>query len=71
MNEKRGILSDMPMRRPPIDYIARTRAQYDALGYPAYRWVNKSDRPPMTPIRKPVSESRLAWSADNAIVSRG
>lgn len=71
MNEKRGILSDMPMRRPPIDYIARTRAQYDALGYPAYRWVNKSDRPPMTPIRKPVSESRLALIGSGGIYAHG
>ena len=50
----------MPTTRPPVDYIARTRAQYDALGYPPYRWVEKTEAPPFVPLEKPVRESRLA-----------
>jgi len=35
---------------PPVDYIALTRAQYDALGYPAYQWAERSDPPSWAPM---------------------
>ena len=33
------------MRQAPIDYIARTRDQYSALGYPPYAWVENPEAP--------------------------
>ena len=38
--------------RAPVDYIARTREQYDALGYPAYSWVHNEDTPAFTPAQQ-------------------
>jgi len=35
---------------PPVDYIALTRAQYDALGYPAYQWAERPDPPAWAPM---------------------
>lgn len=61
----------MTNRRPPIDYIARTRARYDALGYPPYRWVTSVEPPPFAPLRKPVRESRLALIGSGGIYARG
>lgn len=40
---------------PPVDYIERTREQYDALGYPPYSWVQSDTPPPFTPLTKPLS----------------
>lgn len=61
----------MTTTRPPIDYIARTRERYDALGYPPYRWVTMPDAPPFAPVRKPVRESRLALIGSGGIYARG
>ncbi len=41
------------MRQEPVDYIARTREQYSALGYPEYKWVVNEDTPPFV---KPAGE---------------
>ena len=49
------------MRQPPVDYIQRTRDQYAALGYGAYRWVHNSEPPPFVIPKKPMSE----WRVDN------
>jgi D-proline reductase (dithiol) PrdB len=70
-NESLRHSSDMPLKSPPIDYIARTRAQYDALGYPPYRWVTSTEPPPFAPLRKPVRESRLALIGSGGIYARG
>jgi D-proline reductase (dithiol) PrdB len=59
------------MSRPPVDYIERTRAQYDALGYPPYEWVRNADQPPFTPLRKPLGESRVALIASGGIYRVG
>ena len=61
----------MSNTRPPVDYIARTRAQYDALGYPPYRWVENSDAPPWAAVTKPVSESRVALIASGGVYAHG
>ncbi len=58
-------------RRPPIDYIARTKAQYDALGYPSYNWVTNPAPPRLAPLRKPLSESRLALIGSGGIYRVG
>lgn len=57
--------------RPPIDYIARTRAQYAALGYPPYRWVVNAEPPPLATLERPVSESRLTLIASGGIYVAG
>ena len=60
------------MRQAPIDYIERTRAQYDALGFPPYAWTNQKDEPPpFEPISKPLSEMRVALIASGGIYQRG
>ena len=55
----------------PVDYIARTREQYANLGYPPYRWVRNDEPPSFTPLRKPVSQSRLGLVASGGIYKVG
>ena len=57
--------------RPPVDYIERTREQYDALGYPAYQWVHSEEPPVFAPLDKPLSECRLGLIASGGIYTRG
>lgn len=57
--------------RPPVDYIERTREQYDALGYPPYRWVTNAGTPPWAPVRKPLAESRVGLIASGGIYVAG
>ncbi len=59
------------MSQPPIDYIQRTREQYDALGYPAYRWVVNEDPPPFTPLARPLAESTVGLIASGGIYRVG
>ncbi len=54
-----------------IDYIERTREQYDTLGYPTYQWVHNEDAPPFAPLRKPLSESTVALVASGGIYRSG
>lgn len=43
----------------PIQYMARTRAYYQAIGYDTpYRWAHYADVP-FHPLTKPLSESRI------------
>jgi len=58
-------------RQPPIDYIERTRAQYSALGYPVYQWVENEGPPPWAPVTKRLSESRLGLVASGGIYTEG
>ncbi len=60
-----------PMKRPPVDYIQRTREQYDGLGYPAYEWVRIEDDPPFVPVARPLAESRVGLIASGGIYRRG
>lgn len=60
--------------RPPpgaIDYIAVTRATYDTLGYPPYRWVESEAPPPWAPLRTPLAEARLGLVASGGIYRAG
>lgn len=59
------------MNGEPIDYIQRTRDQYDALGYPPYRWVTNEDKPPFTPLAKPLADSRVGLIASGGIYQLG
>jgi D-proline reductase (dithiol) PrdB len=58
---------------PPgaVDYIAVTKAAYDAMGYPPYRWVESETPPPWAPVAKPVSQSRVALLASGGIYRAG
>ncbi len=58
-------------RQPPIDYLARTRAQYDALGHAAYRWVESETPSAWASLRRPLSESRLALVASGGVYQAG
>ena len=58
-------------RQPPIDYIARTRAQYAALGHSSYRWVENDEPPPWAALTRPLKESRLAIVASGGIYAIG
>ena len=59
------------MSSEPIDYIQRTKEQYDALGYPSYRWVENEDVPPFTPLSKPLAECRVGLIASGGIYQLG
>jgi D-proline reductase (dithiol) PrdB len=55
----------------PVDYIPRIRQQYAKLGYKPYQWVSNPDPPPWQPLRKPLSQSRLALIASGGIYVAG
>jgi D-proline reductase (dithiol) PrdB len=57
--------------RPPVDYIARTREQYDGLGYAPYRWVDNDGQAPFTRPSKPLAESRVALVASGGVYVAG
>lgn len=59
------------MRTAPVDYIARTRAQYSALGFPAYTWVENDDVPPWATLEKPLARCRLGLIASGGIYVSG
>ena len=59
------------MRTEPIDYIARTREQYSALGYGEYRWIEHRDAPPFArPSREP-SAWRVGLVASGGVYAVG
>ena len=55
----------------PVDYIERTRSQYDALGYPPYTWVHNPESPPFTPLSKPLDRARVGLICSGGIYARG
>ena len=55
----------------PIDYIARTKAQYAALDYPAYRWVENANAAPWSPLKKPLSQCKVALICSGGIYKKG
>ncbi len=55
----------------PVDYIARTREQYDALGYPAYACVHSAEPAAFTPLQKPLSQSKVGLIASGGIYQTG
>ncbi len=59
------------MKREPVDYIERTREQYDGLGYPAYEWVRIEEDPPFVPVSKPLTDSRVGLIASGGIYQHG
>ena len=55
----------------PVDYIARTRAQYQHLGYPPYRWVRSEQPAPFAHLAKPLGEARLGLVGSGGIYRAG
>jgi D-proline reductase (dithiol) PrdB len=54
------LLGFAPDDDAPIPYMARTREYYAAIGYTTpYRWAHYTDAP-FQPLRKPLSQSRVA-----------
>lgn len=58
-------------RQPPIRYIDRTKAQYDALGYGSYQWADNPDAPPIATLPRPLSELRLGVIATGGVYAAG
>lgn len=61
----------MTSQLPAVDYIQRTRDQYDALGYAPYRWVENIGAPPWAAMTKPLSECRVALIGSGGIYTPG
>lgn len=61
----------MSERQPPVDYIARTRAVYSALGYPPYRWVANEPLARLAHTGKPQTEWRIGLVASGGIYTAG
>ena len=59
------------MSSPPVDYIEITRQTYDALGYPAYRWVYNEEPTPWAQPRKPLADCRVGLVASGGIYRTG
>lgn len=59
------------MTQLPVDYIERTREQYSALGYPAYRWVEEAEPPAFTRVDKPMHEWRVGLVASGGVYVQG
>ena len=55
----------------PIDYIERTREQYDRMGYATYQWVHNDDQPPFVPVAKALGDARVGLVASGGIYRRG
>jgi D-proline reductase (dithiol) PrdB len=47
------------MTHEPVRYIDALTARYDRLGYPSYRWFAADSEPPLTPVTKPLAQSRV------------
>ncbi len=58
-------------RQPPVRYIDRTKAQYDALGYPSYKWASMPEPPPMAALPRRLSQLRLGVVATGGIYVEG
>ena len=57
--------------REPVDYIERTRAQYDALGYPPYQWVDNPPPESLAPLKKPLQDCKVGLIASGGIYRHG
>ena len=57
--------------QPPADYIGETRRLYDSLGYDSYRWAERAETPPWTPLAKPLSECRIMLIGSGGVYRTG
>ena len=54
-----------------VNYIKLIEDQYSALGFPIYHWVVNEDRPPWTPLAKPLADCKLGLVASGGIYITG
>ena len=47
------------MNPEPVQYIRRTRENYEQLGFEPYHWFEADSEPPFTPVKQPLSASRV------------
>lgn len=59
------------MTDQPVAYMAAIRARYERLGYAPYRWYAAETPPPFTPLKKPLSESRLGMLSTSGAYALG
>ncbi len=52
----------------PVDYIPRTKELYK--NFAPYRWVVNEDTPPWTPLKKPLSQCKVALISSGGILYR-
>ncbi len=56
---------------PPADYIDETRRLYDSLGYDAYRWAERTQPPPWSPITAHLPECRVMLVGSGGVYRHG
>ncbi len=56
---------------PPADYLAETKQLYNSYGYDSYRWAERPDQPPWTPISKPLDQCRITLIGSGGIYRHG
>lgn len=59
------------LRQPPIDYMERITAQYEALGYRTYQWLHSETAPKMAAMSKPLSEAKVGLIATGGVYVEG
>lgn len=59
------------MTTPPVPYIEKNRLRNETLGTPPYDWVTNPTAPPWQPLRKPLSESRIALVGTGGVYATG
>ncbi len=60
-----------PSPLPPADYIHETKRLYDSLGYNSYRWASRPEPVTLSPLTKPLSESRVLLIGSGGIYRHG
>ncbi len=58
-------------RQPPVRYIDRTKAQYDALGYGSYNWAHNPEPSAFAPLGKPLAAARIGVIATGGVYAEG
>jgi len=56
---------------PPADYIDETRKLYSGLGYDAYRWAERPETPPWTPIAASADTAKITLIGSGGIYRVG
>ncbi len=65
-------LRHQPSTQAAADYIGETKRLYDSLGYPSYRWADRTDESAAwSPITKPLSECRVMLVGSGGLYRRG
>ncbi len=56
---------------PPADYIDETRKLYAGLGYDAYRWAERPETPPWTPITASAETAKITLIGSGGVYRVG